>query len=317
MAKSSQVPTFGNWESEENVPYTTYFDNATKKKGGGKMNPNEPQVNKSPVRASPLKQKVELKGQKETAAIRSKHEHRKSHEDGQLQRLTDSSLHHDVRGEAVDMSHQHYDAKVEFEAQKGSDVLRTRNECQPSREEGDLRRPIDSPLRHETVGRRATVDSPHHHHGGSSAGETPKRVTRQSAGFDRSLDHSPLHPHYQARIGGKVSGVSSPSWEKKGSSEGSHGLAPSTPGRSRLRSVNRGDGTPDHTPAVPKFGEWDESDPASAEGYSHIFAKVREEKQLGAGKVPVMSTETSYFNGQKQYKTDNSKCCFCFPWGTK
>lgn len=30
---------------------------------------------------------------------------------------------------------------------------------------------------------------------------------------------------------------------------------------------------------VPKFGEWDENNPASAEGYTHIFNTVREERQ--------------------------------------
>lgn len=30
--------------------------------------------------------------------------------------------------------------------------------------------------------------------------------------------------------------------------------------------------------AVPKFGEWDESNPRSADGYTHVFNKVREEK---------------------------------------
>lgn len=64
---------------------------------------------------------------------------------------------------------------------------------------------------------------------------------------------------------------------------------------------------PDHGPAVPKFGDWDESDPAAAEGYTHIFNRVREEKQSGTGKVPAITTETSYSNGQKQYGNDNQK----------
>lgn len=58
---------------------------------------------------------------------------------------------------------------------------------------------------------------------------------------------------------------------------------------------------------VPKFGEWDENDPASAEGYTHIFEKVREDKQIGAGKVPAMATEAPYSNGQNQYSNANPK----------
>ncbi|KAL3828407.1 hypothetical protein ACJIZ3_017209 [Penstemon smallii] len=139
--------------------------------------------------------------------------------------------------------------------------------------------------------------------------DSPKKVaSRLSVGSD----HSPLHPHSQARVGGVKSSsrTSSPSWERKASSE-----APSTPGRSRLRSVTRGDDTPDHSPAVPKFGEWDETDPSAAEGYTHIFNKVREEKHSETGKVPIIPTETSYSNGQKQYQSDNTKGCGCFPWG--
>ncbi|XAR62549.1 hypothetical protein NMG60_11017346 [Bertholletia excelsa] len=262
MAQNSQLPKFGNWESGENVPYTEYFDKATKHKGGRKMNPNGPD------------EEAELKGRTETVkttALSSKHERKPSHEDGSGS------------------------GKVEPEARKVSDVL-----------------PTEFPLQQETLGSRATAESPHHQHGGTSAGENPRKVSRPSA----SSDHSPLHPRYQATVGGKVGAVSSPSWERKGSAEG-HGLPPSTPGRSRLRSITRGDDTPDHSPAVPKFGDWDETDPASAESYTQIFNKVREEKQSGAGKVPDMATQTPSYNGQNQYGSIKSRGCCCFPWGRK
>ncbi|GFY93079.1 RPM1-interacting protein 4 (RIN4) family protein [Actinidia rufa] len=64
---------------------------------------------------------------------------------------------------------------------------------------------------------------------------------------------------------------------------------------------------PDNGPAVPKFGDSDESDPTSAEGYTPIFNKVQEENQSRAGKVSAMATETSYSNGHKQYRNDNPK----------
>ncbi|XP_073136009.1 RPM1-interacting protein 4-like isoform X3 [Henckelia pumila] len=38
--------------------------------------------------------------------------------------------------------------------------------------------------------------------------------------------------------------------------------------------------------AVPKFGEWDEKNPSSAEGFTVIFNKVKEEKQIAAAKFP-------------------------------
>ncbi|GFS29225.1 RPM1-interacting protein 4 (RIN4) family protein [Actinidia rufa] len=46
---------------------------------------------------------------------------------------------------------------------------------------------------------------------------------------------------------------------------------------------------PDNDPAVPKFGDSDESDPTSAEGYTPIFNKVQEENQSRAGKVSAMA----------------------------
>lgn len=51
---------------------------------------------------------------------------------------------------------------------------------------------------------------------------------------------------------------------------------------------------PDKSAAVPKFGEWDESDPASADGYTHIFNKVREEKHVAAGNTPGTPNGRSY-----------------------
>lgn len=42
--------------------------------------------------------------------------------------------------------------------------------------------------------------------------------------------------------------------------------------------------------AVPKFGDWDESNPASADGFTDAFNKVREEKLNGNGMVSVATT---------------------------
>ncbi|KAF8391973.1 hypothetical protein HHK36_022313 [Tetracentron sinense] len=249
----SHVPKFGNWESEENAPYTAYFDKARKDKTGGKMiNPNDPQDNPDifsdktpPVQDPPFRTVAEPE-----ESIRPKHEHKSSREDGE-----------------------------------------------------DLRQLTDSPARHD-LGRRAATDSPHHRHAdhGGSSGGTARRAQRQSVGPDRSTEHSPLHP----RSAGKGSGASSPFNERRGSSEGSHGLAPFTPGRSRLGA--RGDETPDQGAAVPKFGDWDESNPSSADGFTHIFNKVREERQSGTAKVPIITTESSNFYGQKQ-NNDNPKVC--------
>lgn len=54
---------------------------------------------------------------------------------------------------------------------------------------------------------------------------------------------------------------------------------------------------------MPKFGDWDENNPASADGFSHIFNKVREEKQIESAKVPVMPMESPYYSSNRQDKT--------------
>ncbi|KAL4591060.1 hypothetical protein LXL04_004008 [Taraxacum kok-saghyz] len=116
-----------------------------------------------------------------------------------------------------------------------------------------------------------------------------------------------------ARVGTR-SHTGSPMSEKHG-----NGGAPLTPGRSRLRQVTLGDETPDEGTAVPVFGDWDDSDPASAEGYSHIFNKVREEKHGGGGvggKSPRMNTDDSSFYGQR-HDPKKGQGCGCFPWGKK
>ncbi|KAK8567629.1 hypothetical protein V6N13_105586 [Hibiscus sabdariffa] len=44
--------------------------------------------------------------------------------------------------------------------------------------------------------------------------------------------------------------------------------------------------------SLPKFGEWDVNDPASAEGYTVIFNTARDEKRTGGNVTAVDSTET-------------------------
>ncbi|XP_062213018.1 RPM1-interacting protein 4-like isoform X2 [Phragmites australis] len=139
-------------------------------------------------------------------------------------------------------------------------------------QEDDLRR-------HEATARKP----PNHRYSDHTNHDSAVRKT--------SMEHSPIHPRHQARIVNK-GGVSSPPWERRGSSEGNRGAAPTTPGRSQMRSSGRGDETPDRGSAVPKFGEWDEKDPSTGEGFTGIFDKVRAEKQSGSGNAPVITGDT-------------------------
>ncbi|RDX76948.1 RPM1-interacting protein 4 [Mucuna pruriens] len=161
--------------------------------------------------------------------------------------------------------------------------------------EDDPKHFADSPARHDNAGNRSGSR-------GVGAADNRRRHSMQSTGSEYSIERSPLHR--QARAPGK----DSPQWEGKNSYEG-------TPGRSRLRPVNRGDETPDKGAAVPKFGDWDVNNPASADGFTHIFNKVREEKQGGPGQVP--GTPNDRPQVTRGHLTDDKVHFCCFGWCKK
>ncbi|KAL4286355.1 hypothetical protein AHAS_Ahas19G0077900 [Arachis hypogaea] len=181
--------------------------------------------------------------------------------------------------------------RADSEPPSGKGSARSSNELQKSNDDGNPKPFVDSPARQAG-------------HGVGSA-DNRRRPSRQSTGSEYSIERSPLHR--QARAPGR----DSPSWEGKNSYDSSHG----TPGRSRLRPANRGDETPDKGAAVPKFGEWDVSNPASADGYTHIFNKVREERQGGAGVTPGTPNQRPHLI-RNQPSNDKPQCC-CFWWSNK
>ncbi|KAK8501717.1 hypothetical protein V6N13_009701 [Hibiscus sabdariffa] len=59
---------------------------------------------------------------------------------------------------------------------------------------------------------------------------------------------------------------------------------------------------------LPKFGEWDVNDPASAEGFTVIFNKARDEKKTG---VKTESAEKTDPHGKPEAGSGKSQsCCF-------
>ncbi|XP_024977913.1 RPM1-interacting protein 4-like isoform X1 [Cynara cardunculus var. scolymus] len=181
---------------------------------------------------------------------------------------------------------------TKFEPDRPKGASKTKLVTHVSREEIDLIKSSDSPTR-------------------------PIRTTRQSVGSDQSIDNSPMHPHPQARVGNRGSAGSSPMWDRKVSSESSHGAASSTPGRSRLKQVTRGEETVDDGPAIPKFGDWDDNDPTAGEGYTQLFNKAREDRHNGGAKSPMITIENANFYGQNRHGNDNTKGCGCFSWSRK
>lgn len=250
LQQRSQLP-----KNEDNVPYTVSFENAREGKSGNKMNPSNPDLvsnDRSPVQVTSLEGKAELEVVNGPETEMSRHKRHMSREDGELTpvQITD-----------IESSHQHGGVTAEnidseSEATKDLDGTRPSHQRRLSGEDRDIRKPYNSPLRHDTIGKKGNADSPRHRLGGGST-DSPKRISGQNSRPDRSVEQSPLHPHHQTKTGNKGSGVSSPSWERKGSSEGTHGIAPFTPGRSRLRSsVTGGDETVIFLLSSPRHLAW-------------------------------------------------------------
>lgn len=56
--------------------------------------------------------------------------------------------------------------------------------------------------------------------------------------------------------------------------------------------------------SLPKFGEWDEKDPAAAEGFTVIFDRARDTKKNGGTPNNVIPQENQNQN-QNQYRSKN------------
>lgn len=100
MAGSS-VPKFGNWDNEDDVPYTVYFDKARKNRGGKMINPNDPQENPemfpskppSAATSTPPTSKPRVQSEEPTGygAVRATDKRPVSKEDGDLNQQYASS----------------------------------------------------------------------------------------------------------------------------------------------------------------------------------------------------------------------------------
>ncbi|XP_052177981.1 protein NOI4 isoform X2 [Diospyros lotus] len=62
---------------------------------------------------------------------------------------------------------------------------------------------------------------------------------------------------------------------------------------------------------LPKFGEWDVNDPASAEGFTVIFNKARNEKKTGGNTESPTKEVTAFKPGTTLGKPQSRKwfCC--------
>ncbi|GMP64996.1 hypothetical protein CsSME_00025986 [Camellia sinensis var. sinensis] len=62
---------------------------------------------------------------------------------------------------------------------------------------------------------------------------------------------------------------------------------------------------------LPKFGEWDVNDPASAEGFTVIFNKARDEKKTGGKPESPAKADSNLNHGVEPVKPPAKKwfCC--------
>ncbi|XP_057949433.1 protein NOI4-like [Malania oleifera] len=64
--------------------------------------------------------------------------------------------------------------------------------------------------------------------------------------------------------------------------------------------------------ALPKFGEWDVNDPASAEGFTVIFNKARDEKKSSTdSSASQLRYDNNYSNQDEKYKYPSKRRWFC------
>ncbi|XP_057486357.1 protein NOI4-like isoform X2 [Actinidia eriantha] len=73
--------------------------------------------------------------------------------------------------------------------------------------------------------------------------------------------------------------------------------------------------TADKGSPLPKFGEWDVNDPASAEGFTVIFNKARDEKKTGGKPESPTKADSNLMHGANPIKPQPKKwfCCMQAP----
>jgi len=92
LQQRSNVPKFGNWEAEENVPYTAYFDKARKTRAPGSkiMNPNDPEYNSDSQSQAPPHPPSSRTKPEQVDTVRRSREHMRSREESELKQFGDA-----------------------------------------------------------------------------------------------------------------------------------------------------------------------------------------------------------------------------------
>ncbi|XP_017700144.2 NOI-like protein [Phoenix dactylifera] len=168
-----------------------------------------------------------------------------------------------------------------------------------SREDGEFQGYMEAPLHQRSTFQRVNMGTQ------SSSWNRGSSVSKSSSGKSYT-SNSLLQPRHRRM-------------STKDSAEGSHGFSPSSLHHATAKNGNsrEGEAQQHKAPSVPRFGSWDETDPKSAESFTVIFNRVKEEKRMASTPLPTLPAKLiTYPAAQKNYSHASSKskmCCCLFP----
>ncbi|GMI72694.1 RPM1 interacting protein 4 [Hibiscus trionum] len=273
----SHVPKFGDWDNDD-LPYTAYFENARKEKGGKIMNPNDPEDN-------PEAFMYMRGGQESNYGCRHDHDSSKSDsvdkhrpDAGKIMNPNDPEENPEafmyMRG-GLESNYDHQHAHVPLAA----DSIKS--------ESADKHRP-------NSANRIGSIDQ--------QRSARRQWNTRSESGSETGTGSDRTHlNHHRLTSSGPKNGQA-----------GEVSFSASVSGQSH-RNGNY-EYKHQRTTSVPKFGEWDETDPTSGAGFTVIFNKVKEEKRAPpASSFATVAPEVKTMN----YSDSHQSKCPTPSWGSK
>ncbi|KAK8629548.1 hypothetical protein V6N13_078383 [Hibiscus sabdariffa] len=276
---SSHVPKFGDWDNDD-LPYTTYFENARKEKSGRIMNPNDPEENPEAfmyMRGGQESNQDCRHGHVPFAFDSSKSGPANKHRPnaGKIMNPNDPEENPEafmyMRG-GLESNYDCQHAHVRTAADSSKSVWADKHNLNSA----DRNDSID----HQRSARRQSNTRPEPGTGSDTITHTNHHL-RTSSG-----------PKNGQPGGGSFSSSVSGQSQRNGNYEYKH----------------------HRTTSVPKFGEWDETDPASGAGFTVIFNKVKEEKHAPAvSSFATMAPEVKTMN----YSDCHHSNCPTPSWGSK
>ncbi|KAK8493574.1 hypothetical protein V6N12_073419 [Hibiscus sabdariffa] len=332
----SHVPKFGDWDNDD-LPYTTYFENARKEKSGKIMNPNDPEENPEAfmyMRGSQESNQDCRHGHVPFAFDSSKSDsvNKQCLEAGKIMNPNDPEENPEafmyMRGgqeSNYDCRHDHVPFVV------GSSKSGPANKHRPNA--GKIMNPNDPEENPEMFmcmrgGLESNYDCQHAHvqiAADSSKSVSADKHSLNSANRNDSIDHQRsarrqrnTRPEPGSETGTGSDTITHTNHHRRTSSGLKNGQTGGGSFSSSVSGQSQRNGNYEYkhhrTTSVPKFGEWDETDPASGAGFTVIFNKVKEEKHAPpASSFATVAPEVKTMN----YSDCHHSNCPTPSWGSK